>query len=173
MDFARHEPMGSLAASGAAVGDERAERRRSALAASALVLAPAAVAKTYTDVPKGYWARADIDWVTNHGPAGAQALDDFSGHHFKPAQAVTREQLARALVVLGGLQNEQATRSRCPTCQPSEPYYQLRADRRASRAAGALQGRLSPGGGRGGVAGRRRRSCACCARSTPAPTGRC
>jgi len=91
-------------------------------AAAALILAPAAWAKTYTDVHKGYWARADINWVTNHGPAGATALDDYTGRLFKPRQAVTREQLARALVVLGGLQNEQVTRVPLPDVKPDDPY---------------------------------------------------
>ncbi len=115
-----------------AVGNPRRLKRRwaaSALAAalcaaaSALALAPAALAKTYTDVPKGYWDRADINWVTNHGPAGAMALDDFSGHRFKPAQALTREQLARALVVLGGLQNTQVATIALPDLKASDPYY--------------------------------------------------
>ena len=92
-------------------------------AASALTLAPAACAKTYTDVPKGYWARAEIAWVTNRGPAGAKALDDFTGHLFKPRQAVTREQLARALVVVGGLQNDQVGTVALPDVATSDPDY--------------------------------------------------
>jgi len=92
-------------------------------AASALILAPAAFAKSYTDVTKGYWARADIAWVTNQGPTGAKALDDFSGHLFKPRLAVTREQLAKALVVIGGLQNEQLTAVALPDVKTSDPDY--------------------------------------------------
>jgi cell wall-associated NlpC family hydrolase len=92
-------------------------------AASALTLAPAACAKSYTDVPNGYWARAEIAWVTNRGPAGAKALDGFTGHLFKPRQAVTREQLARALVVVGGLQNDQVGTVALPDVATSDPDY--------------------------------------------------
>ena len=34
-------------------------------AAGALLVAPAAFAKTYSDVPKSYWDRGAITWVTN------------------------------------------------------------------------------------------------------------
>jgi cell wall-associated NlpC family hydrolase len=92
-------------------------------AASALILAPAAFAKSYTDVPKGYWARADIAWVTNQGLAGAKALDDYPGQLFKPDQAVTREQLARALVVIGGLQNLKVSPVALPDVSQTDPDY--------------------------------------------------
>ena len=92
-------------------------------AAAILLLTPVAFAKSYTDVSKKCWARVDIAWVTNQGPAGAKALDDFPGHVFKPGQVVTRKQLARALVVLGGLQAEQVTPVALPDVKKSDPDY--------------------------------------------------
>ena len=92
-------------------------------AAAILLLTPVAFAKSYTDVSKKCWARVDIAWVTNQGPAGAKALDDFPGHVFKPGQVVTRKQLARALVVLGGLQAEQVTPVELPDVKKSDPDY--------------------------------------------------
>ena len=109
----------------------RATRRRLALsallaalcaAAGALFVAPVAFAKTYSDVPKVYWDRGDITWVTNQGPAAARALDDY-GAHFKPGQAVTREQFARALVVIGGLQNVTVAPVAVADVPASDPYY--------------------------------------------------
>ncbi len=91
-------------------------------AAVALSVAPAALAKTYSDVPTTYWDRADIAWVTNQGPTSAKALSDYSGGVFKPGQAITREQFARALVVLGGLQNTQVTPISVPDLPASDPY---------------------------------------------------
>ena len=91
-------------------------------AASALIAAPAALAATYTDVPKAYWDRADIAWVTNQGPTSAKALDDYGDGVFKPGQAVTREQFARALVVLGGLQTTPHTPVVVPDLPASDPY---------------------------------------------------
>jgi cell wall-associated NlpC family hydrolase len=90
-------------------------------AAGALLVAPAAFAKTYSDVPKSYWDRGAITWVTNQGPAAARALDDF-GAHFKPGQAVTREQFARALVVIGGLQGVTSAPIAVPDVPASDPY---------------------------------------------------
>jgi cell wall-associated NlpC family hydrolase len=91
-------------------------------AAGALLFAPAALAKTYSDVPKAYWDRADIVWVTNQGPAASRALDDFAGACFKPSQPVTREQFARALVVVGGLQNLQVAPVAVPDVAAGDPY---------------------------------------------------
>jgi cell wall-associated NlpC family hydrolase len=91
-------------------------------AAGALLFAPAAFAKAYPDVPKAYWDRTDIAWVTNQGPAAARALDDF-GAHFKPGQAVTREQFARALVVIGGLQGVQSAPIAVADVPAADPYY--------------------------------------------------
>ena len=97
-------------------------------AAGALAAAPAAFAKTYSDVPKAYWDRADIAWVTNQGPTSAKALNDYSGV-FKPGQPVTREQFARALVVLGGLQGTQVATpvalADLPAGDRYAPYIQI------------------------------------------------
>jgi len=92
-------------------------------AASALIFAPAALAKTYSDVPKAYWDRSDIAWVTNQGPTSGKALDDYSGGVFKPGQPVTREQFARALVVLGGLLGTAYTPVVVPDLPVSDPYW--------------------------------------------------
>ena len=73
--------------------------------AGVLAFVPAALAKTYSDVPKGFWDRAEIAWVTNQGPTGIKVLNDYSGGLFKPNKAITRRQLARALVVASGHQN--------------------------------------------------------------------
>jgi cell wall-associated NlpC family hydrolase len=75
-----------------------------ATVALAALCAPAAQAQTYRDVPKGFWDRAAINWVTNQGPAGAKLLDDYAGAAFKPNQPITREQLAAALVTAMGQQ---------------------------------------------------------------------
>ena len=64
--------------------------------------APGAGAQTYKDVGKHYWAYSSIKWVTNRGPAGNKLLDDF-GSKFKPDQPLTREQLARTLVIALGI----------------------------------------------------------------------
>lgn len=89
----------------------------------AAVAAPMAAAKTYTDVPKGHWARAAIDFVTDKGPVGRKVLDDY-GRTFKPEQAVTRAQLARALVVAGGHDGEAVTPVDIPDMPPDlHPYY--------------------------------------------------
>ncbi len=40
--------------------------------------------------------------MTNQGPAGAKLLDDYAGQVFEPSQAITRQQLAAALVTASG-----------------------------------------------------------------------
>ena len=72
------------------------------LIALAACVAPAAQAQTYRDVPKSFWDYGAIDWVTNQGPAGAKLLDDYGGQVFEPSQAITRQQLAAALVTASG-----------------------------------------------------------------------
>lgn len=74
------------------------------LALSVATLATAAapaVAKSYTDVPKSHWARAYIASVTNRAVAGHRLLDDY-GTRFKPEKAITRELLARSIVLASG-----------------------------------------------------------------------
>jgi len=72
-----------------------------ALLALAALAAPAAQAKSYDDVAKGHWASAYIKSVTDRAAAGHRLLDDF-GTSFKPEQAITRELLARSLVLASG-----------------------------------------------------------------------
>ena len=91
--------------------------------AAAAVAAPLAAARTYTDVPAGHWARGAIDWVTDQGPAGDKVLDDFGGI-FKPERAITRAQLARALVIASGHEGETVPPVTIPDMPPDlHPYY--------------------------------------------------
>ena len=95
-----------------------------ALAACA-VAAPLAAARSFSDVGSGYWAKAQIDWVTDQGPVGEKALVDFGGA-FEPQQGITRSQLARALVILGGHEGETVTPREIPDMPPppgEHPYY--------------------------------------------------
>jgi cell wall-associated NlpC family hydrolase len=70
-------------------------------AATLLVLAAPAPAKSYSDVPKSHWARSYIASVTNRAAAGHRLLDDY-GTQFKPERAITRELLARSIVLASG-----------------------------------------------------------------------
>ena len=70
-------------------------------AATLLALAAPAPAKAYEDVPKSHWASAYIASVTNRADAGHRLLDDY-GTLFKPERAITRELLARSLVLASG-----------------------------------------------------------------------
>ena len=92
--------------------------------ALAALAAPVARAQTYPDVPKAMWARAAIDWVTDQGPAGNKLLDDYDGVAFKPDRAITRAQLARALLIASGHVNDvlvdPAVLADTP---PQHPYY--------------------------------------------------
>jgi cell wall-associated NlpC family hydrolase len=93
-----------------------------ALAAVA-VAAPLAAARTYGDVPAGHWARNAIGWVTSQGPAGNKVLDDF-GSTFKPERAITRAQLARALVIASSHEGETVAPVAIPDMPPDlHPYY--------------------------------------------------
>jgi len=66
--------------------------------------APAS-AQTYDDVPADHWARAAIDWVTDRGPVDDRVLDDYDVL-FRPGRLITRRQLARALVIASGHQDD-------------------------------------------------------------------
>jgi len=82
-----------------------------------------ASAKTYTDVSSGYWARSAIDWITNVGPTGRKALDDY-GSRFRPEREITRRQLARALVIASGHQDDTVTARDIPDVVPGiDPDY--------------------------------------------------
>lgn len=96
-----------------------------ALSAAALlaVAVPAAHAQTYSDVRSGHWARPQIDWVTDFGPLGNKLLDDYASS-FKPEQAITRAQLARALVVASGHQDDGVDPILIPdVVRDLHPYY--------------------------------------------------
>ena len=89
-----------------------------------LASASVAAAQTYSDVPPGQWAQAAIDWVTNFGPAGDKLLDDYDGVAFRPDQAITRAQLARALVVACGHQADDVlTPVPLADVPPEHPYW--------------------------------------------------
>jgi hypothetical protein len=98
-----------------------------ALAVTALVLAfaaPFASAQSYSDVPSGHWARSAIRWVTDQGPFDPRVLDDY-GTRFRPERAITRAQLARALVVISGHQDDPVPKPvPLPDIVPElNPYY--------------------------------------------------
>jgi hypothetical protein len=96
-----------------------------AVLAGALVTAPLAAARSFTDVTSKCWAKSQIDWVTDRQSDGKNALVDFGGV-FKPEQGITRAQLARALVVLAGHEGETVEPRDIPDmpAPPGEhPYY--------------------------------------------------
>jgi cell wall-associated NlpC family hydrolase len=70
-------------------------------AATLLVLAAPAPAKSYSDVPASHWAHDFIASVTNRAAAGHRLLDDY-GKQYKPERAITRELLARSIVLASG-----------------------------------------------------------------------
>ena len=70
-------------------------------AALLLALTGAAAAKAYDDVPKTHWAYSVISSVTNRAVSGHRLLDDY-GTSFKPEKAITRELLARSIVLASG-----------------------------------------------------------------------
>lgn len=81
------------------------------------VLATGACAQTYTDVSSGHWARKTIDWVTDYGPPGRKLLDDY-GTRFRPERKITRRELARALVIASGHQDDTVTPVDIPDVVP-------------------------------------------------------
>jgi cell wall-associated NlpC family hydrolase len=70
-------------------------------AATLLALTVPALAKSYSDVPKTHWAYSYITSVTDRTAAGQALLDDY-GAAFKPERAITRELLARSIVIASG-----------------------------------------------------------------------
>ncbi len=77
-------------------------------AATLLALAAPVPAKSYTDVPKSHWAYASISSVTNRTVAGHRLLDDYKTL-FRPERAITRELLARSVVLASGHYGEDIT----------------------------------------------------------------
>jgi cell wall-associated NlpC family hydrolase len=114
MDTSSHRPLGRSLAVVALT-----------LAAFACLAAAArpANAQTYDDVPAGHWARGAIDWITDVGPEGRKALDDYASA-FKPERKITRRQLARALVIASGHQDDTVTPLDIPDVVPGiDPDY--------------------------------------------------
>ena len=77
-------------------------------AATTIVLAAPALAKSYTDVPKTHWAYSSISSVTNRTVDGHRLLDDYA-ELFRPERAITRELLARSIVLASGHYGENIT----------------------------------------------------------------
>ena len=77
-------------------------------AATVIVLAAPALAKSYTDVPKSHWAYSSISSVTNRTVDGHRLLDDYA-ELFRPERAITRELLARSIVLASGHYGENIT----------------------------------------------------------------
>ena len=119
-----------------------------ALATLALCLPASAQAQTYRDVPRSYWAYGAIAWATNQGPAGAKLLNDYPGKIFKPTQAITRQQLAAALVTALGQQDANVASPVALADLPStSPYFHAVQVAIALHFFNASKGKFSPDGG--------------------------
>ena len=92
--------------------------------ASAAVAAPRAHAQSYTDVPKSHWAHAVIEAITQRGPTGHKVLDDY-GELFKPEKAITRELLARSLVLASGNYGENVKTVAMKDVATDDRYYSV------------------------------------------------
>ena len=92
--------------------------------ASAAVAAPPARAQSYTDVPKSHWAHGAIEAVTERGPTGHKVLDDY-GELFKPEKAITRELLARSLVLASGNYGEHVKAVAVKDVAEEDRYYDV------------------------------------------------
>lgn len=85
---------------------------------------PLAVAQTYGDVPNTHWAYSYIASVTDRSVKGHRLLDDY-GTAFKPERAITRELLARSLVLASGHYGEQFTPKVIGDVPPDHRYYSV------------------------------------------------
>ena len=94
-----------------------------AVAATAAV-APRAGAKSYADVPSSHWARAYIASVTERSVSGHRLLDDY-GSLFKPETPITRELLARSLVLASGHYGERIDPVAIKDVPPGHRYYSV------------------------------------------------
>jgi len=92
--------------------------------AFAAVAAQSARAQTYTDVPKSHWAYGVIAAVTERAADGHRLLDDY-GTSFKPEGAITRELLARSLVLASGHYGEKIAPVDIKDVPPSHRYYRV------------------------------------------------
>ena len=75
--------------------------------ASLGVVSPAG-AKRYSDVSKKHWAYASISSVTDRAVKGHRLLDDYQSL-FRPERPITRELLARSVVLASGHYGEKFT----------------------------------------------------------------
>jgi len=89
--------------------------------ACAAIAAPRARAQTYTDVPESHWAYGVIKTVTERAADGHRLLDDY-GTSFKPERAITRELLARSLVLASGHYGEKIAPVDIKDVPPSHRY---------------------------------------------------
>ena len=85
---------------------------------------PAARAKAYDDVAKTHWAYAYITSVTDRAAAGHRLLDDY-GTSFRPEKAITRELLARSLVLASGHYGEKIAPVTIADVAPGYRYYSV------------------------------------------------
>ena len=92
--------------------------------ALAAVAAPRARALSYTDVPKSHWARVAIEAVTERGPTGHKVLDDY-GALFMPEKNITRELLARSLVLASGNYGENVKAVAITDVAADDRYYDV------------------------------------------------
>lgn len=85
-------------------------------------VAPAASAKSFTDVPKSHWAYAAISSVTAKGSSGDYILNDY-GSVFRPNKALLKSEMARALVIAAGRQSMAYTPVEIADVAPNHPSY--------------------------------------------------
>lgn len=95
-----------------------------AAAGACTVGAGSAAAKTYSDVPRGHWARTYISSVTNRTASGYALLHDY-GRLFRPERAITRQHLARSLVLASGRYRTRFTPIEIADVQPGHRYYRV------------------------------------------------
>ncbi len=88
------------------------------------VTAPRATAQSFTDVPKTYWAYSAITSITDRSAGGQYLMDDY-GTTFEPNTPLTRELLARALVVASGHYGALVTPVAINDVAASDPYYNV------------------------------------------------
>jgi cell wall-associated NlpC family hydrolase len=93
-------------------------------AATLLALAVPALAKSYSDVPKTHWAYSYISSVTSKKAAGHALLDDY-GTKFKPELPITRELLARSIVLASGHYGDDITPVEISDVPKGYRYYSV------------------------------------------------
>ena len=79
-----------------------------------LAFATPAPSKSYTDVKKSHWAYESISSVTDRTAQGYRLLDDYKTL-FRPERAITRELLARSVVLASATTAGGTSRSRSRT----------------------------------------------------------